>query len=167
MIILENIGTYDFTYLLDKYKYPQYNIPDMLYHNTQYENVDSISKHGLRIDKARQLEYDGNFIWCVTNGGGSGYGGCTIAFKNKHNDNYVELNDTEYGVYEDVKASDIIFIDTWILNDESFHYRLSDMPRLIKKFGIEKNRKVIQKYLDRGVESFYDIDKLLDVASRQ
>jgi hypothetical protein len=160
----------DFNYLLDQFEYPDYNKyknKDILYHNTGTKNVYSISKQGLKIDKSTQLEFSGYMIWCESTPGLTGYGGCTVAFKNQPNNKKFErVNNTQYCIYQDIPLKDILFIDTWI-SDYTSLKRVSDMKRLIDKMGIDKLRSILYKKQDSGVSFFYDIDYLLEKASKQ
>jgi hypothetical protein len=162
-------GEYDFNYLLDKYEFPDYdkykNNKNILYHNTYTDRVDYIDKHGLLCDKAKaEIDFSGTIpmIWAVDVGGGRGYGGCTIAFKNNAT-NYEKVNNTDVTIYEDIPASDILFIDTWVCSYD-WAKRVSDMPRLIKKFGVDKVREVYAKYYNGGAKFFYDLDYLIEKA---
>lgn len=160
---------YDFNYLLDKYEFPDYdkykNNKSVLYHNTRIDKVDKISEKGLLCDVATaEIDSAGiiPMIWAVDVGGGSGYGGCTIAFKNNTTD-YEKVNSTDVTIYEDVPTKDILFIDTWICDSPQLK-RVSNIPKLIDKFGADKVRSVFMKYYDRGVKFFYDIDFLIEKA---
>lgn len=171
MIRLVEENKYNFNYLLSKYEFPNYEKykgnNKILYHNTYLTNVDYISKNGLLCDKAKaEIDIVGTIpmIWAVDVGGGSGYGGCTIAFEN-NTTNYDKVNNTDVTLYEDIPPKDILFIDTWVCNRNHLK-RVSDVPKLIKKFGIDKVREVFTKHKQSGAKFFYDIDYLLDVASK-
>lgn len=173
MIVLTEGNNYDFNYLLDKYEYPDYskykNDKNVFYHNTYWTNVDEISKHGLRCDKAK-AEYDAKgiipMIWAVDVPGGEVYGGCTIAFRyDLTNENGDKVNDHEYNLFEDVPPEDILFIDTWISESNGMK-RLSDVPRLINKMGEDRVRKTLIRGKERGLQLFYDPDYLIEHAKR-
>ena len=162
---------YDFNYLLDKYEFPDYdkykNSKNILYHNTDPDNVNYISKHGLLCDKAKaEIDIAGTIpmIWAVDVGGGYGYGGCTIAFKNNTVD-YEKVNNTDVTLYEDIPARDILFIDTWVCEYEGL-WRVSDARRLINDVGVDRYRKTLCKSYDKGVKFFYDIDYLIEKATQ-
>lgn len=162
---------YDFNYLLDKYEFPNYdkyrNNKSVLYHNTRIDRVDKISKNGLLCDVATaEIDSVGTIpmIWAVDIGGSDGYGGCTIAFKNNTN-NYEKVNNTDVTLYEDVPPKDILFIDTWICDSPQLK-RVSNIPKLIAKYGSDKVRSVFIKYYDRGAKFFYDIDYIIERATQ-
>ena len=160
---------YDFNYLLDKYEFPDYakyeNDKNVFYHNTGLWNVDSISKHGLKCDLSKAERDIGGIlpiIWATNTPYGSKYGGCTIVFRydlTKYNGE--KVNDSEYTLSEDVPPEDILFIDTWICNDNSL-FRVSDAPRLIKKMGDRYRNTLEKKYENPNYEFFYDLNKLFD-----
>jgi hypothetical protein len=160
---------YNFNYLLEKYEFPDYekykNNEKVLYHNTRPPMVDSISKHGLLCDKATaEIDIAGTIpmIWTTISGGGSGYGGCTVAFEN--NSEYFEkVNDREIVIYDDIPAKDILFIDTWICEDSSLK-RVSDIRRLIRRLGVDRVKNTLYRKYDNGVKFFYDVDFLIQCA---
>lgn len=139
-----------YEYILKKFMYPNYNnVPSgTIYHNTHLESVDSIAHKGLLISSAKQLEYDGNMTWATTVPNQKGYGGCTIAFTLDGLDNkdYEMVNDSEYCIYYDIPTKNFIFIDLPVSgNAGGGIYRLSDIPKLIDKFGLDKVKNVISK----------------------
>jgi hypothetical protein len=162
---------YDFNYLLDKYEFPNYdkyrNNKSVLYHNTRIDRVDKISKNGLLCDVATaEIDSVGTIpmIWAVDVGGGSGYGGCTIAFKNNTTD-YEKVNNTDVTIYEDIPPKDILFIDTWICEDVGL-WRISDARRIINKVDVDRYRKTLCRKYDNGVKFFYDIDYIIERATQ-
>lgn len=169
MIELTEKLNFDFNYLLKKYEYPDYSKyknQDILFHNTWIENIDEITKNGIKVDKSKQLEYSGNMIWCVNFSGATGYGGCTVAFRNDFDyDECEQLNSTEFAIYRDVPASDILFIDTWI-SDRSDLKRVSDVRGLVHRLGVDRVRNTLVKARDKGAIFFYDIDYLISRASQ-
>lgn len=169
MIILKEDLGFDFNYLLEQFECPNYNKyknQDMLYHNTKIQYVDDIANNGLRLDRSKQLEYQGNTIWCVDVPGATGYGGCTIAFRNDFANGEAEkVNDTDVLVYKNIPPKDILFIDTWISDDVGLK-RVSDMKRLIDRQGVDKISNILHKKESQGVKFFYDIDYLLGIVQK-
>ena len=166
--LIESAQNYDFNYLLEKYDYPNYakykNNNKILYHNTWIDNVNSIVKNGLKTERSKQLEYSGNMIWCVNISGATGYGGCTVAFKNDLDNSYYEqVNDTDFILYKDIPASNILFIDTWICEESSLK-RVSDIKRLVDRLGADRVKATLYKKQDQGIEFCYDIDFLIECA---
>jgi hypothetical protein len=139
-----------YEYCLTHFQYPDYDrVPDnTVYHNTKLYNVDNIMKNGLLISKSRDLEYTGNMIWTTILPNQKGYGGITIAFTlNGLDDKKCEkVNNTEYCIYQDIPVSNILFIDLPVYSSNSGGLkRLSDMPRLINRHGVEKVEQVYNK----------------------
>ena len=139
-----------YEYCLRNFQYPDYNkVPnDTVYHNTKLYNVDSIIKNGLLLSKSTHFEHTSNIIWTTILPNQKGYGGVTVAFTLSGLDDkkYQKVNDTQYCIYQDVPVSNILFIDLpvyGLANDK--HDRLSDIPRLINRFGIEKVEQVYNK----------------------
>ena len=59
---------------------------------------------------------------------------------------YEMVNDTEYCIYKDVPAKNILFIDLSVVEVGGGIERLSDIPQLIDEYGLEKVQKVFNKY---------------------
>ena len=142
-----------YEYCLKNFQYPNYNnVPNnTIYHNTHLEYVDAIAHNGLLISKAKQLEYSGNMTWATTLPNQKGYGGCTVAFKLdglKDRYDYEMVNNTEYCIYKDVPAKNILFIDLPVAEVSGGIERLSDIPQLIDEYGLEKVQNVFNKYYD-------------------
>lgn len=142
-----------YEYCLKNFQYPDYNnVPNnTIYHNTHLEYVDSIAHNGILISKSKQLEYQGNMTWATSLPNQKGYGGCTVAFtldelEDKYD--YEKVNDVEYCIYKDIPVKNILFIDLPVVGDsDGFRFeRLSDIPKLIDKYGIEKVQNVFNKY---------------------
>lgn len=135
---LQNNVNYE--WLLTKYIFPNYKKNNnILYHNTNLENVDNISKVGLDVTHKRYVtEYEGNMIWATSTGNLKGYGGCTIAFSKTNLKHIEKVNEDEYCIYENIPSSSIKFIDIPLNYEANHTYRLSEVPLLITKYGVEK-----------------------------
>ncbi len=133
--------------VLTHFAYPNYQkSSNILYHNTKLNNVESILKNGLLVDKSTQLEYEGNMIWATSLTNQRGYGGVTIAFFTQKIDNMEQVNNSEYVIYQNIPIQDILFIDLPVCGQPSGQvYRLSDIPNLITKFGVDKVIQVCSK----------------------
>jgi hypothetical protein len=154
LILCENdykIPKRTYEYCLDNFMYPDYNrVPkETIYHNTHLESVNNIAHNGLLISKSKQLEYSGDMIWATTLPNQKGYGGCTVAFTLEGLEDrydYEMVNDTEFCIYKDVPAKNILFIDLPVAEIGGGIERLSDIPQLIDEYGLEKVQKVFNKY---------------------
>lgn len=153
-IICENSkipkGTYE--YVLNNFQYPNYNkIPKgTLFHNTHLEYVNSIAHKGLLTSQSKQLEYSGNMTWATSVPNQKGYGGCTVAFTLEGLDanvrDYEQVNNDEYVIYVDIPVKNVLFIDLPVVDGNGLTLtRLSDIPRLIDRHGIDKVLKVFAK----------------------
>ena len=147
-------NTYE--YCLKHFMYPNYDkVPtNTVYHNTKLYNIDSIIKNGLLTSKSRPLEYTGNMTWATTLPNQKGYGGCTVAFTLDGLDkkNCEKVNADEYCIYEDIPTSNILFIDLPVFGSSTgMLKRLSDIPKLIDKFGIEKVEQAYNKYPNKYI----------------
>ena len=133
--------------VLTHFVYPNYQkSSNILYHNTKLNNVESILKNGLLVDKSTQLEYEGNMIWATSLTNQKGYGGVTIAFSTQKIKNMEQVNNSEYCIYENIPVSEILFIDLPVCGQPHGQiYRLSDIPRLVEKVGKEKVIQVSEK----------------------
>jgi len=151
--------------------YPDYSIkPDpgyiILYHNTQTKNIDSIIKNGLVYDKGvtQGRGLDGDYVWCTNEPNQKGYGGNTIAFKvlksniTDKNFHYTDIekfrgNNTDYFLPFSIPPENILFIDRYITITDlgTFQYRLSDIPRLISKYGTDKVFEVLSKNIYKNI----------------
>ena len=155
-----------YKYILDNFQYPDYdNVPSgTIYHNTHVEYIDSIAHNGILISKAKQLEYSGNMTWATTLKNQHGYGGCTVAFTLDGLENtydYEKVNNSEYCVYKDIPVENILFIDIPVIEGGGMGLeRLSDIPELIKDYGLEKVRKVFSKYSNQDNE-YIPLDDIL------
>ena len=118
-----------------------------LYTNTKAENINSILKDGLLIDKAKEKEYDGKMTWFETTPDLKGYGGTTIAVDVPKNLNMEKLNNTQYGVYDNISPDNIVFIDKPAFNN----YRTSDIQELVDKFGKDKVLEVFDKSNNKSI----------------
>lgn len=138
---------------LNSYEFPNYeHIPNnTLYHNTHLENVDSIMKTGLKIKNSKQLEYSGNMLWSTSVPNQKGYGGVTVAFTLNNISNYEQVNLDEFCIYEDIPVDNILFIDLPVCGTTFHTYRLSDIPKLISKFGEDKVISVCNKQPDQYI----------------
>ena len=58
------------------------------------------------------------------------------------------VNNTEYCIYKDVPAKNILFIDLPVAEVSGGIERLSDIPQLIDEYGLEKVQNVFNKYYD-------------------
>lgn len=142
-------NTYE--YCLKHFMYPNYNkVPkNTIYHNTHLEYIDSIAHKGILISKSKQLEYEGNMTWATTLPNQKGYGGCTVAFtlgglEDRYD--YERVNDTEYCIYKDISAKNILFIDLPVAYGNGLSLtRLSDIPELLNHYGYDKVKKVFEK----------------------
>lgn len=138
------------------------NIPGytILYHNTSDNNVDSILVNGLKADagKDQNRGKDGDFVWATNIPNLRGYGGNTIAFKVPSDgiENY-KVNDTEYTLPFDIPASDILFVDRFIFPNT----RLSDIPKLLDKFGKDKVIDTFTKNQNKLIN--ISLDSLLNI----
>ena len=117
-----------------------------LYTNTASNNIESILKDGLKVDKAKELEYEGKMTWFETRPDLKGYGGTTIAVDVPSNISMEKLNGTQYGVYEDISPENIVFIDKPIFNN----LRTSDLQNYSDKYGKDKVLEVYDKALDNN-----------------
>lgn len=135
---LQNNVNYE--WLLTKYIFPNYKKNNnILYHNTNLENVDNISKVGLNVAHKRYVtEYEGNMIWATSTGNLKGFGGCTVAFSKTNLKHIEKVNEDEYCIYENIPISNIKFIDIPLNYEANRTYRLSEIPILINKYGVEK-----------------------------
>lgn len=133
----------------------------ILYHNTTSNNVDSIIQNGIKCTagKSQARGLDGDFVWATSTPNLKGYGGNTVAFKIKKDiaDQY-KVNEDQYTIPFDIPASDILFIDRFIIDN----YRLSDIPNLVNKFGKDKVIKVFTNRQDKFVNS-YTLQDALDI----
>ena len=130
-----------------------------LYTNTASNNIESILKDGLKVDKAKELEYEGKMTWFETRPDLKGYGGTTIAVDVPSNISMEKLNGTQYGVYEDISPENIVFIDKPIFNN----LRTSDLQNYIDKYGKDKVLEVYDKALDNNKYiSREELDNLLN-----
>ena len=147
-----NIPKSTYEYCLKNFQYPNYsNVPNnTLYHNTHMEYVNNIAHSGILISKSKQLEYSGNMTWATTLPNQKGYGGCTVAFTldglaDRYD--YEQVNNQEFCIYTDIPVKNILFIDLPIMDVHGNGLkRLSDIPKLIEKFGLEKVQKVFNQY---------------------
>lgn len=139
-----------YEYCLKHFMYPNYDkVPtNTVYHNLHLEYVDFNIHNGILLSNSRQLEYSGEMIWATTLPNQKGYGGITIAFTLSGLDDKKceKVNNTEYCIYQDIPVSNILFIDLPVYSSNSGELkRLSDMPRLINRHGIEKVEQVYNK----------------------
>lgn len=119
------------------------------YHNTEFKNLDSIMKYGLLCNKGKEMSRgkDGDFVWAVSTPNLKGYGGCTIAFqipKDKEPEKY-KVNDDQYTFPFDISVENILFIDVPVSPVNSA--RISDIPKLVEKYGGDKVIEVLSKRL--------------------
>lgn len=142
--------------LLSKYQYPNYTgLPSNIrFHNTRFENISSIMNTGLKVDNTRNN--DGS-IWCTDIPYKDGYGSCTVAFETVEEEH---VNADEYIIHEDVPPNNILFIDAPIVLSSSGNclYKLSDIPRLINKFGELRTIKVLDS---KKYEVLYPISNVI------
>lgn len=145
---------------------PNYNIKldsnyIVLYHNTTSKNIDSIIKNGIKATagKTQGRGLDGDFVWATSTPNLKGYGGNTVAFKIKKDiaEQY-KVNSDEYTIPFDIPASDILFIDRYIVDN----YRLSDIPNIVNKFGKDKVIKVYTNRQDKFVNG-YTLQDLINI----
>ena len=120
--------------------------PTTLYHNTKLANVESILANGILLAKARFPEYEGKGIWATTNEPGKGYGGRTVAFNSEGYD-LENVGGGDYRVWQDIKPEDILFVDFFVTSNN----RLSELPKLIQRLGIDKVMQVVKSVCDKGV----------------
>ncbi len=171
-IIVEDYGilknTYE--YCLKTFQYPNYNkVPKgVLYHNTHLEYVDSIAHKGILVSNAKQLEYSGNMTWATTLPNQKGYGGCTVAFTldglaDRYD--YEQVNNQEFCIYTDIPVKNILFIDLPVMDVHGNGLkRLSDIPKLIEKFGLEKVQKVFNQHSEYVYMSLEDILPYINIS---
>lgn len=126
--------------VLNNYDFPDYDsVPNnTLYHNTHLENIDSIMKNGLKIENSKQLEYSGNMLWATSTPNQKGYGGVTVAFTLDGISEYEQVNTDEFCIYEDIPPNNILFMDLPVCGRDFQVYRLSDIPKLVSKYGENK-----------------------------
>lgn len=122
---------------------------DTFYHNTKFKNLDSIMKYGLLCSKGKEMSRgkDGDFVWAVNTPNLKGYGGCTVAFKipkGKDSEKY-KVNDDQYTFPFDIPVENILFIDVPVSPVNSA--RISDVPKLVEKYGEDKVIEVLSKRL--------------------
>lgn len=84
--------------LLAIYQYPSYNnLPnDVRFHNTRFDNVQSIMNTGLKVNNTRN---DDGSIWCTDKPYKNGYGSCTVAFITESEE---RVNADEYIIHQDI-----------------------------------------------------------------
>ena len=147
--------------------FPTYD-HDLIYHNTSFQNVDSIIEKGLLCDngaKARNgaKDYEGDLLWATKTP--KGYGGTTIAFKLKPEWKRYEVNNGLYAIPHNIPPEDIVFIDMPICTTPA-EVKLSQIPDLINRFGIEKVKQVASK---RMISPFTeeDLQYILDYIQDQ
>ena len=145
---------------------PNYNIKldsnyIVLYHNTTSKNIDSIINNGIKATAGRTQGrgLDGDFVWATSTPNLKGYGGNTVAFKIKKDiaEQY-KVNSDEYTIPFDIPASDILFIDRYIVDN----YRLSDIPNIVNKYGKDKVIKVYTNRQDKFVNG-YTLQDLINI----
>lgn len=141
-----------------------------LYHNTTNENAVKINKEGIKAGTRLSVygkgsEAEGAGIWCTTKRG-FGYGGATITFSiNKSDKDLVSQNDTEYILYRDVLPSEILDIDLQVIaipTQNGHNTMESEVPMLLKKFGMQKTLDIFKKYENKFI-SPYDYYKFLNL----
>lgn len=132
------------TQILKTYGMPDYDKPNVYYHNTRMANVPGILQKGLLVDNTRNE--DGS-IWCTNKPYKQTYGGVTIAFNLNGISSFEQVNNDEFIIHDDIPLNNIEFIDYIIVHDDYGDiYKLSDLPKLIAKFGTNKVIKVLSRF---------------------
>ena len=146
MLILEN-NKQGLEWVLDKYVFPDYSKYEnshYLFHGTRYydpEHLKLLSNTGLKVDFDTSEKC--NLIWACDNG--SEYKNRPMICFKKPTTNCEQVNDTQYIITKNISPSDIVFIDPFVFIAGNTHKHLSDIPSLIKNFGVERVEKVFNK----------------------